>query len=321
LTRFTRRELAGLLGAAVIGARRAVAAPVPPVSAHGSGRVGVTRAPAGALEPAAARQAVAAAVAAATGLDDGGRAVAQLFSGHDTVGIKLSCLGGRLLSPRVEVVEALVELLAAAGVHRDRIIVFERSGRELSRAGFTLRANGGPYRCVGVDGDWDREITVSGEIGSCFARLVSSTCTALVSVAVVKDHDLAGVSGTLKNFYGVIHNPNKYHDHGCDPYVADVVRHPYVAGKLRLSLLDGGLAQCHGGPAYRADMTFPLGALAASTDPVALDAWAWRIIEAERARRHLPSLDKAGRPPRYIATAAGYGLGVGDPGTVREVRA
>ncbi len=68
-------------------------------------------------------------------------------------------------------------------------------------------------------------------------------------------------------------------------------------------------------------MTFPLGVIAASTDPVALDAWAWRIIEAERARRSLPSLEKAGRPPRYIATAAAYGLGVGDPEAVREVRA
>ena len=40
---------------------------------------------------------------------------------------------------------------------------------------------------------------------------------------VVKDHDLAGVSAGLKNWYGVIHNPNKYHDSCCDPYVADVV--------------------------------------------------------------------------------------------------
>jgi uncharacterized protein (DUF362 family) len=319
--KLSRRELAGLLGAAALGVRRVGAEPAPSIASPGVGRVGVAVAPAGELEPAAARQAVAVAVAAATGLDDGAQAVARLFSARDTVGLKLSCLGGRSLSPRVEVVEALVDLLWEAGVPRDRIIVFERSGRELSRAGFTLRERGGPYRCVGVDGDWDREITVSGEIGSCFARLVSSTCTALISVAVVKDHDLAGVSGTLKNFYGVIHNPNKYHDHGCDPYVADVVRHSYVAGKLRLSLLDGGLAQCHGGPAYRADMTFPLGVVAASSDPVALDAWAWRIIEAERARRNLPTLDKAGRPPRYIATAAAYGLGVGDPEAVQEVRA
>jgi len=320
LKRFTRREVASLLGAAALGARRANAVPGGRAVASGSGRVGVAPAPAGEIAPAAAHSAVTAAVAAAAGLHDGADAVGRLFTSRDTVGVKLSCLGGRMLSPRVAVVEALVELLAAAGVARDRILVFERSGRELARAGFALR-DGGPYRCLGVDGDWDRDITVSGEIGSCFARLVSRTCTALVSVAVVKDHDLAGISGTLKNFYGVIHNPNKYHDHGCDPYVADVVRHPFVAGKLRLSLLDGGLAQCHGGPAYRADMAFPLGLVAASTDPVALDAWAWRTIETERARRGLPSLEKAGRPPHYLATAAGYGLGIGDPAAVREVRA
>lgn len=313
--RLTRRDLAAAAGIAALGARRSLA------WQPARGRVGIAGSAAGDLSAEAAGRAVDAAVAAATGAASGALGMARLLSPRDTVGIKLSCLGGRSLSPRPAVIGALVELVAAAGVPRDRIIVFERSSRELERAGFTIRRRGGPYLCYGVDGDWDREVTESGEIGSCYARLVSTVCTALVSVAVVKDHDLAGISGVLKNFYGVIHNPNKYHDNGCDPYVADVVRHPFVAGKLRLSVLDGGLAQCHGGPAHRPDTTFPLGLLAASTDPVALDAWAWREIEAERARRGLASLEGAGRPPRHIATAAARGLGIGDPGAVREVRA
>jgi len=143
----------------------------------------------------------------------------------------------------------------------------------------------------------------------------------LVSFGVVKDHDLAGVSAGLKNLYGLIHNPNKYHDHNCDPYVADVLNHPYVRGKLRLVVLDGVVAQCHGGPAWRPDATWPLGVVAASTDPVAADAWAWRVIDAERARRGLASLEDAKRPPRFLATAARYGLGVGDPAAVKEVLA
>jgi hypothetical protein len=59
----------------------------------------------------------------------------------------------------------------------------------------------------------------------------------------------------------------------------------------------------------------------ASTDPVAADAWAWRVIDAERTRRGLPTLAKAQRPPRFLATAAGYGLGVGDPSAIKEVLA
>jgi hypothetical protein len=216
-------------------------------------------------------------------------------------------------------VAALVDLLIAGGVASDRIILFERSSRELERAGFPIRRDGQGPRCYGIDNDYERQPSVSGSIGSCFARMVTDTCTALISFGVVKDHDLAGVSASLKNWYGVIHNPNKYHDHQCDPYVADVVRHPAIRGKLRLTVLDGVTAQCHGGPAFRASGAFPLGTLAASTDPVAADLWAWRVIDGERLRRGLPSLEEAGRPPRFIATAAGYGLGVGDPAGLVEV--
>jgi uncharacterized protein (DUF362 family) len=219
----------------------------------------------------------------------------------------------------VELVEALVEIIAQAGVERQKIIVFERSSRELERAGYTIRRSGGPYLCFGTDNDYDRQPTEAGAVGSCFATLVSQRCTALVSFGVVKDHDLAGVSAGLKNWYGVIHNPNKYHDSNCNPYVADVVRH--LGPKLRLTVLDGVTAQCHGGPALRADALFDLARVAVSTDPVAADAWAWKVIDDERRRRGQQSLEEAQRPPRFIATADRYGLGVGDRDAIRQVMA
>ncbi len=317
-----RRDLARLVILSAAAAARPLAASnvFPPRR----GRVGLAHlgATAGrAVEPSAARRAIDAAVTAATGLGDARDAVAALFRPEDTVGIKVNCLGGPNLSPRVELVAALAARLAERGVHPGRIIVFDRSSRELARAGFAVRREGAPFLCVGIDNDYDREPSTSGEIGSCFARLVSTTCTALVSFGVVKDHDLAGVSAGLKNLYGLIHNPNKYHDHNCDPYVADVANHPFVRGKLRLVVLDGAVAQCHGGPAYRPDASWPLALVAASTDPVAADAWAWKVIDAERVRRGLPRLAEAKRPPRFLATAARYGLGVGDPAAIVEVLA
>jgi uncharacterized protein (DUF362 family) len=321
LKKFTRRELALLLGTgALAGSTRA--AGEQPETLHGV----VGLAPANAeigqpLDPQAARRTIAGALAGAVGTETGTAAAARLFSPEDTVGIKLNCLAGRSLSPRVELVEALVDLLAEAGVDRRRIVVFERSSRELERAGFTTRRQGPPYRCTGTDNDYERRPSTSGAIGSCFARLVTTECTALVSFGVVKDHDLAGVSAGMKNWYGVIHNPNKYHDNGCDPYIVDVARHPFIRDKLRLTVLDGVVAQCHGGPAFRSGATFPLGRVAASTDPVAADLWAWREIEAERKRRGMPTLEEAGRPVRFLATAARQGLGVDDPDKLRLVMA
>ena len=52
---------------------------------------------------------------------------------------------------------------------------------------------------------------------------------------LLKDHDGAGVSIALKNMYGVIHNPNKYHPNGCNPYVADVNMLPDIRTKMRLA--------------------------------------------------------------------------------------
>jgi uncharacterized protein (DUF362 family) len=270
---------------------------------------------------AALADALGRALAGATGAATAGEGLGRLFGPGDVVGIKLSCLAGRWLSPRVELVEALVDQLEACGVRGQRIIVFERTSAELERAGFTVRRSGGPYLCYGIDNDYERQPTTSGEIGSCYARLIQASCTALISFGVVKDHDLAGVSAGLKNWYGVIHNPNKYHDNGCDPYVADVVRHTLIRSRLRLTVLDGVRAQYHGGPAFRADTTFRLDTVAASLDPVAADAWAWKVLDAERARHGLPSLEQAGRPPRFLATAERHGLGIGDPARIREVQA
>jgi len=319
--KMTRRELAALLGAGAFASRASGGAWNPAVL---PGVVGLGEASAALgtpLSPEAARSAVVAAVGSAVGVAPGPEAANRLFRPDDTVGIKVNCLAGRSLSPRVELVEALVDLIASAGVDRRRIIVFERSSRELRRAGFTPSDGGGPYRCIGTDNDYESLPQDSGSIGSCFARLVATGCTALVSFGVVKDHDLSGVSAGMKNWYGVIHNPNKYHDNGCDPYIVDIARHPYIRDKLRLTVLDGVIAQCHGGPAYRPGSTFELGLVAASTDPVAADLWAWQVIEAERARRGMPTLEAAGRPARYLATAAGHGLGVADPARLKLVTA
>lgn len=317
----SRRELLAVVGAGVVGAiGPGVGAAPARQGTVGLARVGATADGSGPT-PERARQVLERTLAAATGETSGSAAVKRLFGSGDTVGIKLNSLGGPRMSPRPALVEALAVLLREAGVAPERIVAFDRSSRELGRAGFAIRRSGGPFLCFGIDNDYDREPSSHGAIGSCFARLVSTTCTALVSFGVVKDHDLAGVSAGLKNWYGVIHNPNKYHDGNCDPYVADVVSHPYVRGKLRLTVLDGGVAQCHGGPAYRPDATWPLGMVAASTDPVAIDAWAWKVIDEERARRGMPRLADARRAPRFVATAARYGLGVGDPAAINEVLA
>jgi uncharacterized protein (DUF362 family) len=233
----------------------------------------------------------------------------------DVVGVKINCLAGRRLSTTREVVEALVASLARAGVRPASIVVWDRTERELKAAGFTLRSQGAAWRCFGTDRvgyGYEREIAFSGAVGSCLSRILTRTATVLINVGVLKDHDLAGVSVGMKNLYGVLHNPNKYHDNVCDPYVADVANLPVVRKKLRLTIADGTLAQCHAGPAFNPAYAWQYNGLLVGTDPVAVDRAGCDILDERRQAKGLPSFAEARRWPKWLKTAQGYGLGHAD---------
>ncbi|MBN2359378.1 MAG: DUF362 domain-containing protein [Deltaproteobacteria bacterium] len=252
------------------------------------------------------------AVCRATGLDSPRDAFGSLFSASDVVGIKVSCLAGKRMSTRPEVALALAEGVQLAGVKPFNVIVWERSSRELERAGYQIQRESRDLRIMGSDGDYESQPTDAGSVGGCFTRIVTRLCTRQISAPVLKDHDLSGVSLGMKNWYGAIHNPNKYHDNNCSPYVADLFGKSVLRERVRLVVCDALFAQCHGGPAYAPDFMWRFEGVIASLDPVAHDAVGARIIEDERRRRGLPALLEDRRPPRWLERAAALGLGTAD---------
>ena len=76
---------------------------------------------------------------------DASSALRRLFRGKDRIGIKVNCLAGRGLSPTPVLVEALVRRFREAGWPPSKIVVFERTERELRRAGFPGK-HGAPRR-------------------------------------------------------------------------------------------------------------------------------------------------------------------------------
>jgi uncharacterized protein (DUF362 family) len=143
----------------------------------------------------------------------------------------------------------------------------------------------------------------------------------MISVPVLKDHEGAGVTIALKNMYGVIHNPNKCHPNGCNPYVADVNMLPAIRPKMRLSICDATTACFEGGPGFKPQYAWKENALLVSQDPVALDYTGWQILERKRAEKGLKTLAADGRAPKYIATAAdeNHRLGTNDPRRIAVV--
>jgi len=137
---------------------------------------------------------------------------------------------------------------------------------------------------------------------------------------ILKDHSLAGVAGALKNYYGAVHNPNKYHDNNCDPYLAEVSSLPVIESKNVLVIMDATRAQYNGGPGYRATYAISPQTLLISTDPVVVDAVAAQLLDDYRRNAGLESLAAAGRAPKWLATAEKMGLGVGSIENIDIVR-
>ncbi|MBN2559924.1 MAG: DUF362 domain-containing protein, partial [Phycisphaerae bacterium] len=267
------------------------------------------------------RKLLDAAVQKATDAPDAAAAWRSLFRPADRVGIKVNTLG---LSTQPAVVDAIVAGLLGAGLAAEKIIVWDRFDTELAAAGFKLNKSRRGVQCRGTDAEqygsgYQQDIESSGRIGSCFSKIVAEEVNALICVPVLKDHNLAGVSLGLKNFFGAIHNPNKYHDHNCDPYVADVVSHRFIAPKWRLTVCDGTRAQYNAGPARHPGFAWPFGGLIVSGDFVAADAVAADLLDAQRKVKGLKSLAEDKRPAKHIATAGARGLGVADLSKIERI--
>lgn len=245
-----------------------------------------------------------------TGQSSAAAAWKSLFSPGEKVGIKLSCLPGKPLSSAYGLVMAVVDGLTAAGVKKNNIFIWERTNRELQRAGFTLSRSG--VRVVGTDtyyGDgYSDTIEFAGSVGTRFS-LIMEAVDALINVPVLKDHDLSGVSISMKNFYGAIYNPNKFHRNNCDPYIAELNTHPIIKDKLRLIVCDASRVQVNNGPAFFPRYAREYGGILVSQDPVALDYTGWQIIENQRKKLGLKPLKAVDREPGYISTAARLKLG------------
>jgi len=246
----------------------------------------------------------------------------QIARPGETVGLKVNCLAGRGASTTPKFVEAVCERLQQAGVPASRIVIWDRLNSDLESAGFRPSKASGRVRVLGNDElGYDQELEAYGAAGSLVANTLTRVCDCVINLPVLKDHGIVGVTMALKNFFGAIHNPNKYHTNCGDPYVADVFMLPPIRQKVRLHLCEAITAQYEGGPSFMPQWSWPFNGVIAARDPVALDSVGWQIIEAKRREMRIPSLKAAHREPVYIATAADadHRIGVSTPDKIARV--
>ena len=246
----------------------------------------------------------------------------RIAAAGDTVSLKVNTLGGRGIATNVDLVAAVCERLQQAGVPARNILVWDRDSEEMERAGFRIVIGGDRVQCFGTDRvGYEDDLSAWGSVGSRFSKILTRSSNLLINMPVLKDHDGAGVTIALKNLYGTIHNPNKYHPNGCDPYVADLNMLPEIRSRMKLVICDATTAMYEGGPGFKPEHSWKSNGLLVAQDAVALDFTGWQMIERKRAEMGLKTLEAEQRPPRYIATAADseHGLGHCDPARIAVV--
>jgi hypothetical protein len=224
-----------------------------------------------------------------------------LLKPDDVIAIKLNQVGFTELGTSEVFAGALVNSLGEAGFAPDRIILIEaprRLERELKTRPRPFGWSGGP---------------ISFGSGTDELAAVLQEVTAIINVPFLKTHNIAGMTGCLKNLsHALVRHPGRYHAQACSPFVGDIVALPQIRDKLRLNIVNALRAVYKGGPAVGPESTWAHAGLLLSTDPVATDAVGIEILNEQRAKVSLgPVSDTAGQVP-HVHAAAQRGVGTDD---------
>jgi len=257
------------------------------------------------------------------------RAIAS-YSGHDkpvdawkhivpvgkVIGIKVNGIAGKGVSTHLALVLAVIERLQQAGVKPGEIVVWDRNARDIKSCGLTINTDPSRVRCFGSDvSGYEEQQEVWGSARIKLSKILTRECAMVINMPILKDHEMAGVTFSMKNMYGVVDRPQDLHAGGCNPGVADLNCIPAIREKVRFTIGDAISSVYDGGPGFHPERLWQPNALIIGEDRVAVDHTAWQMIERKRTEMGVASLTAAGRPPRYIATAAdaAHHLGVSDP--------
>jgi uncharacterized protein (DUF362 family) len=186
----------------------------------------------------------------------------------------------------------------------------------------TIATDASRVRCYGNDvAGYEDQEAAWGSARIRLAKILTRECAMVINLPILKDHQLAGVTFSMKNMYGVVDKPFLLHATGCNPGVADLNCIAEIREKVWFTVGDAISSVYDGGPGFHPERLWYPNALVVGEDRVAIDHTAWGMIEKQRAAAGVPTLEAAGRKPVYIATAAdaAHGLGTCDPARIRLV--
>jgi len=103
-------------------------------------------------------------IEAVTGQSDVAKAWSSLVAPNDKIGIKISATGGEIFTTHHEVVDAIVDGLAAAGHSRHAIIVWDRSLDGIKEAGYQTGSEGYQLKAIRPRDGYDPKAVYSAPL-------------------------------------------------------------------------------------------------------------------------------------------------------------
>ena len=270
------------IGPKPVFGKESVISPLPPVSGPGHVvKVHMKGMRSGMFpDPKASRVMVDKAVTALTGETDAGRAWLKFIAPTDRVLIKINCLGTRMLSSMREVVLAVADAVRQAGVPDANILLLDMFASNMMGGRYDQQKNPRKMRVIAHnEAGYQKGWIQAGPAKAKFSDLLLWS-TAVINVPPIKDHDLAGVTCTMKNMtFGTVEKPHINHR-----IVNEAIAHLYareeIRSRVRLNIVDGSRILYDGGPKFRGSSHALHECIYATADPVAMDAF----------RRHFPDL-------------------------------
>lgn len=227
-----------------------------------------------------------------------GQAWGRLLRADDVIGIKFDPCGQSELSTAAPFAALLFGSLIQAGWPAERIIAADAPEAALRQ--FDLR----PAQL-----GWSADPVTFGGASDQLAAFLDPV-TAIINVPFLKDDNITGLSGCLKNVtYHLLKHPGRYHANGGSPYLADLYALPQISGKLRLNLMNALRTVYNKGPLVAPEFIDHTGLLLMGLDPIAVDAVAIEALNAVRSQAGLPPLPISVQAFPSLFDAAAKGLG------------
>jgi hypothetical protein len=227
----------------------------------------------------------------------------QVLGSARRIVLKFNGVGAEVINTSAAMAEVLVAGLRRAGYDPPTVALVEVP--EYLRERLGSRA---------VPAGWGPPIAVGGRPEPLASYLYDAD--ALINVPFLKTHQIAGMSGCLKNLsHALIRHPARYHDNGCSPYVGQVIGSQVVSSKLRLNVVNALRIVARNGPDATEDDIVPYGGLLLGFDPVAVDTVGLDLLAVER--RRLGFGEEIAVP--HLVSAGEAGVGRWRPGQVERV--